>query len=65
MEKTICNPVTSKVVILMDCSCFLGRNKIINIPTMGRKVKNESIGKLFIAMLPVFQNFLFRRKRIK
>jgi len=62
IEKTICKPVTSKVVILIDCSCFFGRSRIITIPSIGRNVKNESIGKLFIAMLPVLQTFYLEEK---
>jgi len=55
IEKTICNPVMMSVVILIDCTCFLGRKSTINIPSTGRNVKNESIGKLFMVMIPVFQ----------
>jgi hypothetical protein len=55
MEKTICNPVTMSVVSLIDCTCFLGRKSTINIPSTGRNVKKESIGKLFMVIIPVFQ----------
>jgi len=62
IEKTICKPVTMRVVILIACTSFLGRKSTINIPRTGRNVKNESIGKLFIAMLPVLQTFYLEEK---